>query len=360
MTPVGRLERLQLLVYLAAIAAGLALGSLAPQAGAAVGVLVLPVLAALLLVTFLGVPLSSIPAAFRDARFLLTALIANFVVVPLLVAGLVLLVPDEVAGVDGTLVVLGVVLVLVVPCTDWFLTFTQLAGGDTARAVALTPVTLLLQLALLPVYVALIAGGGVATRFDAEQLVVPVLVVLVLPLLVAAAVQVVAAWAGRDARGHARTSARVARVLAAAARLPVPLLAVVLLLVAASEVPAVLDAAPLLPLLVGVFLLYLVAAVLVGVAAGRLARLPHATARTLVMSLATRNSFVVLPIALAVPEGAGVVAVVVVTQTLVELIGVTVLVRLLPRIVPAPPAPPSPLARPAPPSQPVPPATAEP
>lgn len=344
MTGVGRLERLQVLVYLAAIAAGLALGTLAPAAGAAVGVAVLPALAVLLFVTFLLVPLASIPVALRDARFLLTALVANFVLVPLLVAGLVLLVPAEVAGVDGALVVLGVVLVLVVPCTDWFLTFTQLAGGDTARAVAFAPVSLIVQLALLPVYVWLIAGGAagadLGALIDVEQVVVTVLVVLVLPLVLAAGVQLVAS---RSASSPAPRSASLAvsaasRALSTAARLPVPLLAVVLLLVAASEVPAVLDATPLVPLLVGVFLLYLVAAVVLGVAAARVARLPHTVGRTLVMSLATRNSFVVLPIALAVPEGAGVVAVVVVTQTLVELAGVAVLVRVLPRILAAPPA----------------------
>lgn len=329
MTGVGRLERLQVLVYVAAIAAGLAVGSLAPAAGAALGVAVSPALAVLLFVTFLLVPLASIPVAFRDARFLLTALVANFVLVPLLVAGLVLLVPAEVAGVDGALVVLGIVLVLVVPCTDWFLTFTQLAGGDTARAVAFAPVSLIVQLGLLPVYVWLIAGGAggadVGALLDVEQVVVTVVLVLLLPLVLAAVVQHL--LARRNARSVATT-----------ARLPVPLLAVVLLLVAASEVPAVLDAAPVLPLLVGVFLLYLLAAEVLGVAAARVARLPHTVGRTLVMSLATRNSFVVLPIALAVPEGGGVVAVVVVTQTLVELAGVAVLVRVLPRFLPAPPS----------------------
>lgn len=333
MTAPSRLERLQVLVYLGAIAAGLALGSTVPAAGSALGAAVLPALAALLFVTFLLVPLASIPVAFRDARFLVTALVANFVVVPLVVAVLVLLVPDEVAGVDGALVVLGVVLVLVVPCTDWFLTFTQLAGGDTARAVAFAPVSLLLQLAVLPVYVWVIAGGAagadVGALTDVGRLGATVLVVLVLPLGLAAVVQGVAARVARGPVG----------VQGVAGRLPVPLLAVVLLLVAASEVTAVLDAAPLLPLLVGIFLLYLVAAVALGVAAARLARLPHTAGRTLVMSVATRNSFVVLPIALAVPEGAGVVAVVVVTQTLVELTGVAVLVRALPRVLPAPTTP---------------------
>lgn len=135
MTRPSRLERLQVLVYLAAIAAGLALGVLAPAAGAAVGVAVLPALAVLLFVTL-----------------------------------------------------------LVVPCTDWLLTFTQLAGGDTARAVAFAPVSLIVQLALLPVYVWLIADGAagadVGALIDVEQVVVTVLVVLVLPLALAVPVRV--------------------------------------------------------------------------------------------------------------------------------------------------------------------------
>ncbi|HET8867225.1 MAG TPA: arsenic resistance protein [Agrococcus sp.] len=351
--PVGRLERLQLLAYLGALAAGLALGARLPAAGDALGALVLPALAALLFVTFLLVPLARIPDAVRDARFLLTALVANFVLVPLLVAGLVLLVPERVAGVDGALIVLGVVLVLVVPCTDWFLTFTQLAGGDTVRAVTFAPVSLVVQLMLLPVYVWAIAGADAVVRFEPSALATTAGVLLG-PLLVAALVQLVRRR--RDARRErggtvaARGSRRpqpvdpagdatarrpdpADRAGAAAARLPIPLLAVVLFAIAASELAAVVDAAPLLPLLVGVFALYLLAAVALGVVAARVARLPAAPARTLVMSLATRNSFVVLPIALALPEGAAVVAIVVVTQTLVELTGVALLVRVLPRIV---------------------------
>lgn len=350
--PVGRLERLQLLVYLGALAAGLALGALLPAARDALGALVLPALAVLLFVTFLLVPLARIPDAVRDARFLLTALVANFVLVPLLVAGLVLLVPERVAGVDGALIVLGVVLVLVVPCTDWFLTFTQLAGGDTVRAVAFTPVSLVLQLALLPAYVWIIARPDTSLTLDAGALATTIAVLLG-PLALAALLQGLRHRAHHTADLHARESADdrttvgtpispdarptppapLDRAFTVAERLPVPLLAVVLFAVAASELAAVVDAAPLLPLLVAIFAFYLVTAVALGIVTARLARLPAAPARTLVMSLATRNSFVVLPIALALPEGAELVAIVVVTQTLVELTGAAILVRVLPRLV---------------------------
>lgn len=154
------LERRQVWVYLAAVALGLTVGTLLPPVGHAADSLVWPVLALLLYATFTQIPLADLPTAFRDIRFLTTALIGNFVVMPLIVWGLVQVVPDDPA------LRLGLLLVLLVPCTDWFITFTQLGRGDGALATALTPVTLLLQLLLLPVYLWLFAGMDVAGIFS--------------------------------------------------------------------------------------------------------------------------------------------------------------------------------------------------
>jgi ACR3 family arsenite efflux pump ArsB len=49
-------------------------------------------------------------------------------------------------------------------------------------------------------------------------------------------------------------------------------------------------------------------------------------------SVATRNSLVVLPLALALPPSLGLAPLAVVTQTLVELVAMVVLVRLVPRL----------------------------
>jgi ACR3 family arsenite efflux pump ArsB len=53
-----------------------------------------------------------------------------------------------------------------------------------------------------------------------------------------------------------------------------------------------------------------------------------------VFSLATRNSFVVLPLALALPAPWQAAAVAIVVQSLVELIGLMILLRLVARLVP--------------------------
>ncbi len=51
-------------------------------------------------------------------------------------------------------------------------------------------------------------------------------------------------------------------------------------------------------------------------------------------SAATRNSLVVLPLALALPAPLGIAPLAVVTQTLVELVAMVVLVRLVPMLTP--------------------------
>ena len=146
-------------------------------------VLILPVLALLLFATFLQVPLARIPEALRDARFLSAVLVANFLLVPLVIAGLLLLVPDE------PYVRAGIVLVLVVPCTDWFLTFTHLARGDTPRAVAITPVVLLAQLMLLLLYLAVFVGDTVQASVESGEVVRTFVLLIVVPLVAAAVVQ---------------------------------------------------------------------------------------------------------------------------------------------------------------------------
>ena len=103
-----------------------------------------------------------------------------------------------------------------------------------------------------------------------------------------------------------------------------------LVTVVASQTPRVLDAgASLLPL-VPVYVAFLVLAVGVGIAVES-SRLETASARAVTFSGATRNSLVVLPLALAMPSP--LVTAAVVTQTLVELLGMVVLVRVLPRLL---------------------------
>lgn len=80
-----------------------------------------------------------------------------------------------------------------------------------------------------------------------------------------------------------------------------------------------------------VFVLYLLAAAAVGKLINRAAAgLEARVGRTLTFSLGTRNSFVVLPLALFLPDAWSLVALVVVLQSMVELFGMVAYVRWVP------------------------------
>ncbi|MFN7176643.1 MAG: arsenic resistance protein [Thermaurantiacus sp.] len=308
------IERHQVWVYLAAIVTGLLIGLAAPGLANAMEALLWPSLAALLYVTFTQVPLNHLPEAFRDGRFMAAILLSNFILVPLLVWALLLVVPDQPA------VRLGVLLVLLVPCTDWFITFTHLARGDTRRAIAVTPVNLLLQIALLPLYLWIFMGESFAEILSADRIAAVFVVLILLPLALAFLTEV---WSERNGA----RSAVVERL----AWFPVPLLALVVFLIAGSQVEAVAGSLPVLGQVLLAFLLFLVGAAAIGIVVARLFSLPVPQARTLVFSVATRNSFVVLPFALALPAAWDAAVIIIAFQSLVELFGMVGFLWLVPR-----------------------------
>ena len=234
--------------------------------------------------------------------------------VPLLVAGLLPLLPDNPA------IQLGVLLVLLVPCTDWFISFTHLGHGDSACAIAAAPVLLIAQLVLLPVYLWLFIGE-VAIELALGSHLLPAFFGLIITPLV------LAWFTERLAEKHLPVKTLVSRL----GWLPVPLLALVVFLIAGSQVSLVVEQGKLFWTVLLVFALYLVAAALIGKYLSRLFQLAPPAGRTLVFSLGTRNSFVMLPLALSLPDAWGSAVVVIVFQSLVELFGMLVYLRWVPR-----------------------------
>ncbi|MDP3230493.1 MAG: arsenic resistance protein [Acidovorax sp.] len=307
------LERYQVWVYLTAITLGLATGTVWPGLGPALEALLWPTLAALLFATFLQVPLLHVRDALRDRRFAAAVLLGNFVVLPLLAWALV-----EAFDFDPV-VRLGVLLVLLVPCTDWFITFSQLGKGDVPRAIAITPLNLVLQLVLLPLYLWLMADAQSLGSWNWATLAPAVLIVLV-PLAGAAVAE-------RWMETHPKAEGLRENM----AWWPVPLLALVVFLIAGAQVGTVLDAMAQLSTVLPVFVLFLVAAALLAKGIALQLGLPAAQGRTLAFSLGTRNSFVVLPLALLLPAGWELAAVVIVVQSVVELFGMVAYVWVIPK-----------------------------
>ncbi|WP_217632629.1 arsenic resistance protein [Marinobacter sp. AC-23] len=139
------IERYQVLAYLTAVVLGLFIGWSFSEVTIP-EYLIWALLGVLLYATFTQTPLTHLSEVFRDRRFMAALLTGNFLVMPAITALMLLALPDNDA------LRLGVLLVLLMPCTDWFVTFTHLGKGDGTRAIAATPVLLIAQLALLPLY----------------------------------------------------------------------------------------------------------------------------------------------------------------------------------------------------------------
>lgn len=317
------LERRQVAVYLAGLLAGMAIGLALPGADSIFERLIYPMLGGLLYVTFLQVPFVELRGALADRRFAAAVMLLNFVAVPVVVWGLTRLLPDDQA------VLLGALLVLLTPCVDYVIVFSGLAGARAERLLAAAPALMLAQMALLPLFLLLFMGPELAEIVRIEPFLEALGLLIVLPLALAWATE---AWAKRGGRGRLLE----ARMLT----LPVPLLALTLLVVAASQIPLVEDDLGQVAEVIPIYVAFLVIMALVGRAAARLFKFDAPDGRALLFSGATRNSLVVLPLALALPDQYALAGVVVVTQTLVELVGMVVYVQLVPRLLP--------LARPSP------------
>jgi len=292
-----QLETHQIPIYFAAVLAAVAFGLMASDSASQLEALVTPAIAVLMYAMFLQIPFLDLRQGLGNRRFITALLLANFILVPLLVWAITR------GLVDHPAILVGALLVLLTPCIDYVVVFTHIGKGDSRLTLAATPVLLLLQLVLLPVYLAWMLG-------DSSNVAISII-----PFV-------------------ARRSGAVSAWNDAWAWLPVPAMALVLVVVIASQIAVVLrDFDRLLPV-IPVYIGFMLLAPVLGFISARLLRLPVAEARSVTFSAATRNSLVVLPLALALPEAIrGLAAAAVITQTLVELISELVYVRAVPRAI---------------------------
>lgn len=305
-----RLELHQVGIYLTAVAVAVCTALLLPGMEGWEG-WINPALAIMLFATFLQVPMAQLRHAWKDGRLLGALLMANFVVIPLIVALLLPLLPED------QLVRFGVLLVLLAPCIDYVVTFAHLGRADAKALLAATPLLLVMQMLLLPLYIQVFLGESAAARIQAGPFLSAFLWLIMAPLLLAALVQ---AWAGKQKRG--------AQWMQRLGVLPVPATAVVLFIVMVAVIPQVNAAREFVWGVLPIYIAFAILAPCAGIGVARLWRLPSAAARTVAFSAATRNSLVVLPLALAVPGAMPVLPAIIVAQTLVELLCELVYIRI--------------------------------
>ncbi|HDS1692885.1 bile acid:sodium symporter [Pseudomonas putida] len=312
-----QLETRQIPIYFAAVLAAIAFGLLASDTARQLEALITPAIAVLMYAMFLQIPFLDLRQGLGNRRFITALLLANFILVPLLVWAITR------GLVEHPAILVGALLVLLTPCIDYVVVFTHIGKGDSRLTLAATPLLLLAQLVLLPVYLALMLGGSSQVAISITPFLEAFVLLIVLPMALA-----VLTSAG------ARRSRAIATWNDAWAWLPVPAMALVLMVVIASQIVVVLrDFDRLLPV-VPVYIGFMLLAPVLGFICARLLRLPASEARSVTFSAATRNSLVVLPLALALPEEMrGLAAAAVITQTLVELVSELIYIRAVPRFV---------------------------
>lgn len=138
--------------------------------------LIMPSLIIMLFLVFIQVPLKQIGSSFKNIKFTLTSIMINFVWTPLIIFILGRLFlnnhPD---------LLIGFIMLMVTPCTDWYLIFTGIAKGNVALASSILPLNIILQLLLLPAYILLI--GGASVSIDIVSLAKGIVLSLIVPLV---------------------------------------------------------------------------------------------------------------------------------------------------------------------------------
>lgn len=307
-------------LFLAAILAGSLAGALAPGASDVLGSVVDPAILLLVGLLVFTLRLESLAALKRARRTVLLALALNFALVPAIAFALTsLLLPEDALR-------LGVLIYCLFPCTDWFLGFTRMAGGDTTTGAALIPIQMAGQLLLYPVWLALFAGQEVAPALGT---IVPTLATwFALPAGIALGLRLLLRLTLRPSvhEGIVKTADRA-----------VPLvIAVVIVGLFAGNVGTILaDPAAFGWVLLVVFLFFAVVYAL-GEGVARVFRLEHPPHALLTMTTSARNAPLMLAVTTVALPDQPVVYAAIILGMLIEFPHLTVLTHLLRRRAPEP------------------------
>lgn len=301
-------------LLVAGIVAGAVLGHLQPSAGERLGDQVDATLRVMVVLLFFGVRFDAVVRAWGKLRFLGLTLLATYVLVPAIGYAIA----SALLGAHP-LIMLGLEIYFMAPCTDWFLGFTRLARGNVALGTALIPINMVVQLLLYPVYLHLFTRGpvGLQAGVISDTLLHWFLVPLTIAVLAHYALRW---WFGAD---------RFTRLLAYV-DLAVPwVIALLVMEIFAANIAVILDRRSVLAwVLLAVFLFFLVT-YLLGEGISRAARLAYPKHALLTMSLAARNAPLMLAVTMATLPGQPLVYAALIIGMLVEFPHLTVLQRVL-------------------------------
>ncbi|MEK4425728.1 arsenic resistance protein [Solibacillus sp. FSL K6-1523] len=312
-----QLEKNQIWLFAIFLLLGGMVGSFNEHFAANLEWLISPLIEVLMYSMFTQIPFLKLREAISNIRFIGALLIGNFIAVPIIVWVLIILFPLSPP------ILVGVCFVLLTPCIDYVIVFTQLGKGNEKLILASMPILFVVQMLLLPLYLWLFIGEEMVGVVHIKPFLEAFLLLIVAPLILAVITQF---WAKKNALGE--------KALDLTAWLPVPFMAIVLMVVVASQIGKVYSDFKLILPAIPLYILFLIITPFVSRFIAYAFRLDSGAGRALIFSTGTRNSLVVLPLALALPESwATLAAAVIVTQTIVELVGELFYIKVIPKLM---------------------------
>lgn len=312
-----QLEEKQISLYVIILVIAAGFGLFVPDFTGRLDVTISLVIAILMYSMFSQIPFASLKKSFGNRRFIGALLTVNYIAVPIVVWLLSKLLPEYPP------LLLGVYLVLLTPCIDYVIVFTSLGRGNEKLLLMATPILFVTQMLLLPLYLWLFMGRKAVGIVETGPFLEAFFGLIVIPLSLAIAVQL-----------YAKNASIVDKILNSSAWLPVPFMALTLFVVVASQIGKLSTHIDLIIKVIPIYIAFMIIMPIISRFIARSFDLDIQSGRALIFSGATRNSLVVLPLALALPdEVSTLVAAIIVTQTIVELIGSLIYIRLIPNLL---------------------------
>ncbi len=169
------INRLQSIIILFSALMGLTLGIFTPIGNVPIFFVEI-FLMLLLFILFLAVDMKQFKKATLNVKYTGTSLFINFIITPI-VAYILATVFFE----DSLAIRMGLVMLLVTPCTDWYLVFTKLSGGNVEVNMSILPLNLILQVVLLPIYLLIFFGSVIDIKLD--DIIGSIALVLLVPFI---------------------------------------------------------------------------------------------------------------------------------------------------------------------------------
>ena len=309
----NKLDKYQTLIIFAAMPLGLLLGLLEPVEQYADN-FVTPFLFVMLFGAFLNIPLKDYRKAFTNIRFSAAAVLINFVWTPLLVwlLGRLLLT-------DSPILQIGFIMLMVTPCTDWYLIFTGMAKGNVALSATVLPVNLVLQVVLLPVY--LLIFGGTTGTINIQEVLFSVAVMLIFPFTLA--------QIGKFFINKIGDDAKKGEVFKLFGSLQTLLLAMAIMAMFASKGRSLLGSLGILAvLLIPIILFYVINFILAQIA-GKSFHYSYEDTASLTLTTIAKNSPMTLGVALMAFPNEPLIHLIMVIEPLVELPAMMLIIKIL-------------------------------